>query len=172
VAPSPQCICIKEEEAGLISRRCRSAPPPRRMLLWGLSLLLGIALAPLGCATPTYEQTHDSLSALSSVLGAVATVVPGGSAVGLAGHSLSAANTLTRAAVPGSPSHSSSQQGRETIYDSAYQVKGYFEYEGEIVRVFDRDGHLLGYADTTGTYDTTGHRISPNSIPGLLLGKS
>jgi hypothetical protein len=134
--------------------------------------LLTAALALVGCAAPTYEQTHGSLSALSSVLGVVAAAVPGASAVGLAGQSLSTANTLTGAASPGSSSHSSSREGTETVYDGAYHVKGYFEYEGETVRVFDRDHHWLGYADETGTYDHTGQRLSPNSIPGLLLGKS
>jgi hypothetical protein len=137
-----------------------------------LPYLLTAVLTLAGCAGPTYEQTHDSLSALSSVLGVVASAVPGASAVGLAGHSLSAATTLTGAAVSGSSSYASPREGRETVYDGAYQVKGYFEYQGETVRVFDRDGHLLGYADATGTYDYTGQRLSPNSVPGLLLGKS
>lgn len=154
------------------SRCCRSVSPSRRAPIWGLPLLLTAALTLVGCAASTYEQTHDSLSALSSVLGVVATAVPGASAVGLAGHSLSAATTLTRAAVPGSPSHASPREGRETVYDGAYQVKGYFEYQGETVRVFDRDGHLLGYSDATGTYDNLGQKLSPNSVPGLLLGKS
>jgi hypothetical protein len=79
---------------------------------------------------------------------------------------------LTQAAVPGAPSPSAQRQRRETIYDGAYQEKGYFEYQGETVRVFDRDGHWLGYVDATGTYDHTGQRLSPNSVPGLLLGKS
>ena len=146
--------------------------PSRHARLWGLALLLTIALALVGCAAPTYEQTHDSLSALASVLGIVAAAVPGASAVGLAGQSLSTATTLTGAASPGAPSHSASREGTETVYDDAYHVQGYFEYQGETVRVFDRDHHLLGYADATGTYDHTGHRISPNSVPGLLLGKS
>jgi hypothetical protein len=79
---------------------------------------------------------------------------------------------VTRAAVPGSSSSSAPREGRETVYDGAYQVKGYFEYQGDTIRVFDRDGRLLGYADATGTYDDMGQKISPNSIPGLLLGKS
>ena len=159
-------------ETCMPSRCGRSLPPSRRRLMWRLPLLLGVAVALIGCAAPTSEQTHNSLSALSSVLGVVATAVPGASAVGLAGHSLSAANSLTRAATPGSPSSSAPREGRETVYDGAYQVKGYFEYQGDTIRVFDRDGRLLGYADATGTYDNTGQKISPNSIPGLLLGKS
>ncbi len=135
-------------------------------------LVLAAALTLVGCAAPTYEQTHDSLSALSSVLGVVAAAVPGASAVGLAGQSLSTATTLTGAASPGSPTHASAREGTETVYDGAYHVQGYFEYQGEMVRVFDRDHHLLGYTDATGTYDHTGQRISPNSVPGLLLGKS
>ena len=138
----------------------------------GLPFLLVAALTLVGCAAPTYEQTHDSLSALASVLGVMAAAVPGASAVGLAGQSLSTATTLTGAARPSAPSPSTSREGTETIYDGEYRVKGYFEYQGETVWVFDRDGHVLGYADTTGTYDHTGHRISPNSVPGLLLGKS
>jgi hypothetical protein len=170
VEKSPRCIGGRKES--FPSLPFWRVAPTRRTSLWGLPLLLTAALTLVGCAGPTYEQTHESLSALSSVLGVVATAVPGASAVGLAGHSLSAATTLTRAAVPGSASPSSPREGRETVYDGTYRVKGYFEYQGETVRVFDRDGHLLGYADATGTYDNTGQKLSPNSIPGLLLGKS
>jgi hypothetical protein len=170
VQPSPERI--RGRQKSFSSCRCRRESPPRRASHRELPLLLGAALTLVGCAAPTYEQTHDSLSALSSVLGVVAAAVPGASAVGLAGHSLSAATTLTGAVSPGSLSHSSAQAGRETVYDGAYQVKGYFEYQGETVRVFDRDGHLLGYADATGTYDNRGQKLSPNSVPGLLLGKS
>jgi len=159
-------------QARFPSLHCRRVSPLRRAPLWWLLLFLAATLTLGGCAGPTYEQTHDSLSALSSVLGVVAAAVPGASAVGLAGQSLSTATTLTGAASSGAPSRASAREGRETIYDGAYQVKGYFEYQGETVRVFDRDGHWLGYADATGTYDHTGQRISPNSVPGLLLGKS
>jgi len=150
----------------------RSMSPSRHASHRGLSLWLGAALTLGGCAAPTYEQTHDSLSALSSVLGVVAAAVPGASAVGLAGQSLSTATTLSGAVHPGAPSPAAAREGRETVYDGAYGVRGYFEYQGERVWVFDRDGHLLGHADATGTYDHTGQRISPNSVPGLLLGKS
>ena len=168
--PSP--ACIRQRQTNFSSCCCRTIAPPRRPPRWGAHLLLTAALALGGCGAPMYEQAHDSLSALSSVLGVVASAVPGASAVGLAGQSLSAATTLTGAASPGAPSSASARQGRETIYDGAYGVRGYFEYQGETVWVFDRDGHSLGYADTTGTYDHTGQRISPNAVPGLLLGKS
>src|SRR5437899_12843957 len=104
--------------------RCQGPSPIRQQPWCGLPLSLAAALALVGCASPTYEQTHDSLSALSSVLGVVAAAVPGASAVGLAGQSLSTATTLTGAASPGSPSHASAREGTETVYDGAYHVKG------------------------------------------------
>jgi hypothetical protein len=139
--------------------------------MWVRPLLLAAALTVAGCAAPTYEHTQDSLSVLSSMLGVAAAAVPGAPAIGLAGHGVSAARTMTDAAYPASPPHPSPRQGTETVYDSAYHVRGYFEYEGETVRVFDRSHHFLGYADASGTYDNMGQKISPNSIPGLLLGK-
>src|SRR2546422_6361012 len=67
--------------------RCQGPSPIRQQPWCGLPLSLAAALICAGCAAPTYEQTHDSLSALSSVLGVVATAVPGASAVGLASNS-------------------------------------------------------------------------------------
>lgn len=150
----------------------RTEVPSHLACRWGRFLWLGAALTLGGCAAPTYEQTHDSLSALSSMLGVVAAAVPGVGAVGLAGQSLSTATTLTSAARPSASSPTAARHGTETVYDETYRVRGYFEYQGETIRVFDRDHHVLGYADATGTYDHTGQRISPNTVPGLLLGNT
>jgi hypothetical protein len=58
----------------------------------------------------------------------------------------------------------------EIIRDAFGRPIGRFEkHSSGEVRVYDSVGRPLGRAGRTGTFDHLGRRLSPNSVPGLLM---
>jgi len=56
------------------------------------------------------------------------------------------------------------------IHDSSNRLIGTIERQSDgSERVYDRNGRYLGAGDESGTHDATGHTVSPDRAPEILL---
>lgn len=56
------------------------------------------------------------------------------------------------------------------IHDSSNRLIGTIERQSDgSGRVYDRNGRYLGAGDESGTHDATGHTVSPDMAPKILL---